>query len=111
MSDLGKELSKLRELRGKTLRAIEEETGISNAYLSQLETGRVEKPRPNILHKLAGYYGVPYENLMAAAGYLKNRAKQDEPDPRLTEIQLMSTGLSEEQKAMVKKFIRFLQQS
>ena len=111
MSALSVELTRLRKLRGKTLRAVEAKIGVSNAYLSQLEKGRVEKPRPHVLHKLADYYGVPYEDLMAAAGYLARRDEKRPDDPALTEIQLMSAGLSNEQKKTLKKFIRFLQQS
>ena len=84
---------------------------MSNAYLSQLETGSVIRPRPNVLHKLAGFYNVPYEDLMAAAGYLSRNEEKRPVDPELVEIQLMSAGLSNQQKKELKRFIRFLQQS
>ena len=111
MSDLAEELSRLRKLNGKTLRTVEAKTGVSNAYLSQLEKGWVKKPRPHILHKLADYYGVLYEDLMTAAGYLTRSDEKRPDDPELAEIQLMSAGLSDEQKKTLKRFIRFLQQS
>ncbi len=111
MSDLSQELSRLRKLRGKSLRAVEKRTGISNAYLSQLENGSVKRPRPHVLHKLADYYGVRYEDLMTAAGYLSRTDEKRSVDPDLVEIQLMSAGLSVEQKKVLKSFIRFLQQS
>jgi HTH-type transcriptional regulator, competence development regulator len=71
-SQLGGLLADLRIARGFTLRQVEEATGnaVSNAYLSQLEKGRVQKPSPNVLHSLAAVYGVPYESLMEKAGYL-----------------------------------------
>ena len=55
-----------------SLRQVEEATGkaVSNAYLSQLENGKIQKPSPNVLHSLSGVYGVPYEALMEKAGYL-----------------------------------------
>lgn len=111
MNDLSQELSRLRKLRGKTLRAVEKETGISNAYLSQLENGSVKRPRPHVLHKLANYYDFPYETLMAAAGYLSRDDEEQAVDPELVEIQLMSAGLSDHQKKELKRFIRFLQQA
>ena len=43
---------------------------MSNAYLSQLETGKISRPSPNVLHALAKVYGVPYETLMEKAGYI-----------------------------------------
>jgi HTH-type transcriptional regulator, competence development regulator len=55
-----------------TLREVGEATGkeVSNAYLSQLETGKITRPSPNVLHALAMVYGVPYETLMQKAGYI-----------------------------------------
>jgi transcriptional regulator with XRE-family HTH domain len=65
-------LADLRAARGLSLREVEEATGkaVSNAYLSQLENGRIKKPSPNVLHSLAEVYAVPYEALMEKAGYL-----------------------------------------
>ena len=69
---LGAYLTSLRAAKGLTLREVEEATGkeISNAYLSQLEHGRISKPSPNILYSLASVYGVSYETLMEKAGYI-----------------------------------------
>lgn len=41
---LGQLLKIAREISGKTLRDLEQETGISNALLSQIETGHVRQP-------------------------------------------------------------------
>ena len=62
-------VSQARSSAGLTLRAVEKETGISNAYLSQLEHGKILTPAPQNLHKLASLYRVPYEILMELAGY------------------------------------------
>jgi transcriptional regulator with XRE-family HTH domain len=71
-SELGSLLADLRKAKGLTLRQVEEATGraVSNAYLSQLENGKIGKPSPNVLHSLAEVYVVPYEGLMEKAGYL-----------------------------------------
>lgn len=66
---LGDYLKKLREQKHQTLRQIEEETGIQNAYLSQLENGKIANPSPKYLHKLASAYRVPYATLLEMAGY------------------------------------------
>ena len=73
---LGEFLARIREANGLTLRQVEEATGkdVSNAYLSQLEHGKVSKPSPNILHSLSAVYGVSYENLMKKAGYVSPRS-------------------------------------
>lgn len=69
---LGAYLSSLRTAKGLTLRQVEEATDgeVSNAYLSQLEHGRISKPSPNILYSLATVYGAPYDKLMEKAGYI-----------------------------------------
>jgi HTH-type transcriptional regulator, competence development regulator len=71
-SELGSLLADLRVAKGLSLRQVEEATdkAVSNAYLSQLEKGKIRKPSPNLLHSLAAVYGVPYEALMEKAGYL-----------------------------------------
>ncbi len=66
---LGTYLKSLRNARGFSLREVEEKSGISNPFLSQLESGKVKQPSPVMLHKLAELYGVPYEALMERAGY------------------------------------------
>jgi len=71
-SELGGLLADLRTAKGLSLRDVEEATGkaVSNAYLSQLENGKIKKPSPNVLHSLSEVYAVPYEALMEKAGYL-----------------------------------------
>jgi len=71
-SELGVFLADLRTAKGFSLREVEEATdkAISNAYLSQLEKGKIQKPSPTMLHSLAEVYAVPYEALMEKAGYL-----------------------------------------
>jgi HTH-type transcriptional regulator, competence development regulator len=70
--ELGALLADLRTAKGLSLREVEEATGkaVSNAYLSQLENGKIRKPSPNVLYSLAEVYAVPYEALMEKAGYL-----------------------------------------
>jgi HTH-type transcriptional regulator, competence development regulator len=53
------------------------EREVSNAYLSQLENGKITKPSPNVLFALSLVYGVPYEDLMARAGYFPSRPNAD----------------------------------
>ena len=69
---LGQYLASVRLSRGLTLRQVEEsiKQEFSNGYLSQLETGKILKPSPNVLHRLSGVYDVDYDNLMRLAGYI-----------------------------------------
>jgi HTH-type transcriptional regulator, competence development regulator len=67
--NLGSFLRSNRERRALTLRAVERATGVSNAYLSQLESGKIRQPSPVVLHKLAEFYEVEYTVLLDQAGY------------------------------------------
>ena len=71
---LGEGLKVAREMRNLSLREVEEATGISNAYLSQLENDKIKKPSPHFLHKLAALYDIAYELLMECAGYVKRKS-------------------------------------
>jgi HTH-type transcriptional regulator, competence development regulator len=118
MKDMGGTLATvLRQIRGvsgASLREVERKTGISNAYLSQLESGAATRPSPQVLHKLATFYSVPYESLMEAAGYLEPARDRGGPlgrqRKRLGTLQaaLMSAKLTDEEQARVAEFIEFL---
>src|SRR5665213_1796305 len=77
-SGLGAYLKSLRNGRGLSLRDVEAATNkeVCNAYLSQLETGKIGKPSPNILHALAELYGVSYQKGMERAGYIAPMASR-----------------------------------
>jgi transcriptional regulator with XRE-family HTH domain len=64
-------LRDLRRARRLTLREVEERSGVSNSYLSQVENGHIRQPSPHVLQKLAEAYGVAYEHLMMRAGYIR----------------------------------------
>lgn len=68
-NNLGPYLKALRDNQGLSLREVQSKTGISNAFLSQLESGKIKNPNPVMLYKLATLYRVPYESLMERAGY------------------------------------------
>lgn len=70
MSKIGAYLKARREERGMTLRQVEELSGVSNAYLCLIESGKRKDPHPRILKSLAAAYGEDLEELMKIAGYL-----------------------------------------
>lgn len=110
MRSLAETLRHIRGVRGYSLREVEKETGISNAYLSQLENGNTLHPSPHVLQKLAGYYEVPYESLMADAGYLQPAAEGGRPKARASAIEaaLMTAKLTDDEQLKVAEFIEFL---
>jgi transcriptional regulator with XRE-family HTH domain len=58
MNDLGQRLRRLRRTQERTLKDVAHKTGYSEAYLSQVETGRVS-PSLASLKKIADGYGIP----------------------------------------------------
>lgn len=110
MSSLGEELKRLRAIKQVSLRNVEEEAGISNAYLSQLERGEAKQPSPHWLYKLATYYNVPYESLMALAGYIdeqKIAAGARRPLSTLERL-LMSANLDPGEESEVISYVEFI---
>jgi HTH-type transcriptional regulator, competence development regulator len=69
LKELGEFLRRGREAKGITLRKVEELTGVSNAYLSQLEGAKIRQPSPVDLHKLCNLYEISYALAMEHAGY------------------------------------------
>jgi transcriptional regulator with XRE-family HTH domain len=76
-SEVGRQLEQSRTSRGWSLRQAEKVSGVSNGYISQIERGEVE-PSPDVLRRLGAAYGIPYEVLMEAAGYITKRSKPRE---------------------------------
>ncbi|MEN6462217.1 MAG: S24 family peptidase [Syntrophomonas sp.] len=69
--NFGKYLKGLRDERGLTLRQVQIQSGVSDSYLSQLETGQRGIPSPEFIKKLAPVYDVTYKEMLVAAGYLQ----------------------------------------
>lgn len=66
---IGSTLRGLRRANGLTLAAIEAQTGVQNGYLSQLETGKITNPGPQMLTRLAPAYGLTVDQILRLAGY------------------------------------------
>ena len=77
---LGQYLRSARTAQGLSLRDVEEATAkeVSNAYLSQLETGKVKRPSPHVLYALSHALSVPYEALMERTGYIVSQAQRED---------------------------------
>ena len=71
----GQTLRSQRHKVGKDLKVIAAETGISQSQLSHMELGRVSRPRPKSLERMALAYDIPYETLMILAGYAPTAPK------------------------------------
>ena len=104
MNELGIYLKNVRKQKALTLRAVEERTGISNAYLSQLENNKIAFPSPKFLNKLAELYDVSYSHLMKLAGY---PATHKETAP-LFRADNSPDDLTPDEKTKVQEYIQFL---
>ena len=106
MEKLGSFLASSRKQRGLTLRAVESEVGVSNAYLSQLERGKIRSPSPVVLHKLSELYGISYASVLELAGYPVPESSQ----PTSTESSFaarLGPTTAEEEEALV-EYLEFL---
>lgn len=107
MKSLGKTLKDSRELIPFTLRQVEEATGISNAYLSQLENDKIKKPSANVLYKLAEIYCIELNFLLAAAGIIQ---KSQSGKSKLFNSVAFSKdgGLTEEEEQALLDYLKYL---
>jgi len=118
VAELGRELRRLREDRGWSLREASEHTDgvVSHTYLGHLERGKDPRtnkpvaPSPPILKALATAYGVGYEYLMELAGYWepgKVEAIEEEWPEGVQFLRRASQKLTPEMK---RKMIRAMKQ-
>lgn len=71
----GAELKKLRKEKGISIRKAGELSNISHAYISQIENGKRDIPKPELLKKLSKALGIEYLDLMVKAGYLSEKER------------------------------------
>jgi transcriptional regulator with XRE-family HTH domain len=106
MPTLGQELSRLRSLKGWTLRDVEDKTKkkISNSYLYQLENDSVKQPSPNILYDLSVVYDASYPDLMRLAGF---RVPSSSPNASRvsTSVAFDALQLTDEEQQEIMDFI------
>ncbi|MDD5773515.1 MAG: S24 family peptidase [bacterium] len=83
---IGEYIYNIREKNGGkgfwSLRSVAKRAKISDAYLSQLENGKVKHPLPDILRNISIACRQPYEDFLCAAGYLTPKQKT----PKILEI-------------------------
>lgn len=98
-------LRQARSTVGLTLRDVERETGISNAYISQLESGQVKQPSPQQLHKLAAVYQLDYGDLLESAGYVLPVRKIETRQTRRSMFLRGEEDLTPEEREKVEEYI------
>lgn len=101
METLGQVLRSRREQLGLSLREVEEKIGVSNAYLSQLESQKITCPSPSVLKKISDFYELSYSRLMRLAGHPVSGNQQ-------TIFFRTSVGLEEITKKEEKELLEYL---
>jgi HTH-type transcriptional regulator, competence development regulator len=105
---LGQYLASIRLDRRMSLRQVEElsKKEVSNAYLSQLENGKILQPSPSILGVLAEIYGVDHLQLMQLAGYLPKKVSF--PEGSQSRMLFAEHNLSEDEEGQLIEYLKFL---
>lgn len=107
---LSQYLASIRHDRKMSLRQVEAASGkeVSNAYLSQLETGKIQQPSPAVLNKLAEIYKIDHLQLMALAGYLPDGGQRGQTS-RSTKIGAFAEhNLSDDEEGKLLEYLQFL---
>jgi len=110
MKDLAAALGTDRKSKGLTLRQVESATGVSNAYVSQLETGKIRTPSPSTLHKLSVLYEAPYERYMSLAGYPVPKGSRRELPNSASQLASRIGDVSPSEADALVDYLKFLRQ-
>jgi transcriptional regulator with XRE-family HTH domain len=107
---LGRYLKSVRLGHKMTLRDVESATGkeVSNAYLSQLESGTIKKPSVHVLYALSTSLGVPYETLMERAGYIVPSGQKTEGQKHGKAATYSIDNLSSDEEKELLNYLNFI---
>lgn len=116
-TELNLKLEELRQNKKFTLREAAEKSGLSHAYIRDLElnknrkTGQAIIPSPQALQKLAAAYDYSYEELMKLAGFVSSEVDPFDAileDPEITDDkkelakEIRDSDLDPDQLAIIK---------
>lgn len=105
---LGRKLAAARAEKGWSLREVERRTGIHNAHVSQIETGAIERPAPNVLWALAEVYELDLRELMRMSGHVE-AAAQGTPGSVVGAALRVLGDMSPQEQEQVLQFMKDLQ--
>jgi len=110
MNSIGATLKEARKNLNFTLRHVEEVTGISNAYLSQLENDKIKSPSVNILSKLSSIYRVSLKQLLLNANIIeKEKNKTEEDNLKFAQrVAFRAEDLSEDERKEVLRYLDYI---
>lgn len=103
---LGTVLRLARESKTYSLRYVEDKTGISNAYLSQLENDKIKKPAADTLYKLSKIYNIGFNYLLQKAGLVEKNKNLNHSVGRFIFSKDNLTNAEEEELIRYLQYIR-----
>jgi transcriptional regulator with XRE-family HTH domain len=106
---LGARLKAARVAAGLSLREVERRTGIHNAHLSQIETGKILQPEMALLWGLADLYELDYRVLMRLAGHSRGADRPGHGRERMTVALRALDELTPAERADAMRYLRELQ--
>lgn len=77
INNIGDYIKSVRKEKKITSRKLAELSQVSQAYISQLETGKHSSPSPDVLERIAKALEIPYLLLMEKAGYTKESDRME----------------------------------
>lgn len=92
-NSFGEYLKKIRTEKKLSTRDIQKKTGISNSYISLIESGKKGTPSPDVLKKLYKVLNVSYEELMHVAGYITTVRKNTVNDWESFGLEMEQRGI------------------
>ena len=107
MDTLATLVASARATKGLTLRQVEAETGIKNAHLSQIESGKIKRPSTAILYGLSSCLDLDYHQLLRASGRIVSASSSD-VSPDLHGLAAYRGKLTVDQLAELERFAEML---
>ncbi|PPA70508.1 XRE family transcriptional regulator [Jeotgalibacillus proteolyticus] len=88
----------MRKEKKLSMRKLADRSGVSHAYISQLESGKRDAPKPELIRKLSNGLGVDYHELMLWAGYITEPDQNKEGNQKIVSVtfELNLDGIEEE---------------
>jgi HTH-type transcriptional regulator, competence development regulator len=93
--EFGRYINTLRIKKGLSIRELSRRSGVSQPYISQIESGDRGVPKPDKLRDLAPHLDVSYTELMKKAGHIDEDKLTDEEESFLGDIHLTPEELDE----------------
>lgn len=107
MNELGTYIKVKRTEKGLSIRRLAELADISHTEVKRIEDGLRKQTSPLVLRSIASALCVPYEDLMAAAGYIDDSATESDGGTVAAGIK-DTEDLSQEEIDQVNQYIAFL---